>query len=79
VVTAGGESWHEVVTQVLDVALIFEFSFLYALFRALIIVTLSVLLHSPPFGKIIFSSACHKQTFLLNHISNREIKSEYLY
>jgi uncharacterized membrane protein HdeD (DUF308 family) len=34
----GGESWQEVITQVLDVALTFEFSFLYALFRALIIV-----------------------------------------
>ena len=38
-VTAGGETWQEAITQVLDVALIFEFSFLYTLFRTLIIVS----------------------------------------
>jgi len=38
-VTAGAETWQEVITQVLEVALTFEFSFLYALFRALIIVS----------------------------------------
>jgi hypothetical protein len=30
VVTAGGETWQEVIMQVLEVALTFEFSFLYA-------------------------------------------------
>jgi hypothetical protein len=39
VVTAGGETWQEVITQVVEVSLTFEFSFLYALFRALIIVS----------------------------------------
>jgi hypothetical protein len=38
-VTAGGETWQEVITQVMEVAWTFEFSFLYALFRALIIVS----------------------------------------
>jgi len=41
VVTAGGETWQEVITQVLEVALTFDFSFLCALFRALIIVSAS--------------------------------------
>lgn len=58
-VTAGGETWQEAIAQVLDVALIFEFSFYMHYSEPL---SLSVLLHSPPFGKIRFGSACHRQT-----------------
>jgi len=73
VVTAGGETWQEVIMQVLEVALTFEFSFLYALFRALIIVSA---LTSLTLGKLRYGSACHRQTYVLIHISNRKIQSE---